>query len=403
MKQTVGSAAPRAAEVLDYLKTRQGDMIGLLEALTLAESPSDKPETQVKVRELIAERLEAEGYRIWRIPGRRSGGCLYARPAERQRGGPAQLMLGHYDTVWPLGTLAEIPFEVDGNVVRGPGVFDMKGGIVQMVLAVAALRHFGLEPEVVPVVFVNSDEEIGSKDSTTHIRRLAAHMNRVFVLEPSLGPEGRLKTARKGVGRFMVTVKGRAAHAGLDPEAGASAILELSHVIQQLFALNDAEKGITVNVGTIEGGMRPNVIAPESSAVIDVRVKTQKDAERIEAAIHGLKPSTPETSLEIEGAIGRPALEPTPRNRELWQIARKLGQSLGIELEEALAGGGSDGNTTSLFTATLDGLGAVGDGAHARHEFLYIDKTIERAALLTLLLLEPPLETVRATESDSGQ
>jgi glutamate carboxypeptidase len=398
MKQTVGSAAPRAAEVLDYLKTRQGDMIGLLEVLTLAESPSDKPETQVKVRELIAERLEAEGYRTWRIPGRRSGGCLYARPTERSRGGPAQLMLGHYDTVWPLGTLAEIPFEVDGNIVRGPGVFDMKGGIVQMVLAVAALRHFGLEPEVVPVVFVNSDEEIGSKDSTIHIRRLAAHMNRVFVLEPSLGPEGRLKTARKGVGRFMVTVKGRAAHAGLDPEAGASAILELSHVIQQLFALNDAEKGITVNVGTIEGGMRPNVIAPESSAVIDVRVKTQKDAARIEAAIHGLKPSTPETSLEIEGRIGRPALERTPRNRELWQVAQKLGQSLGIELEEGLAGGGSDGNTTSLFTATLDGLGAVGDGAHARHEFLYIDKTIERAALLTLLLLEPPLETGQSVE-----
>jgi len=403
MKQTVGSAAPSAVEVLDYLKTRQGDMIGMLEALTLAESPSDKPETQARVRELIAERLEAEDYRTYRIPGRRSGGCLYARPAGRRRGGPVQMMLGHYDTVWPLGTLAEIPFEVDGNIVRGPGVFDMKGGIVQMVLAVAALRHFDLEPEVAPVVFVNSDEEIGSRDSTAHIRRLAAHMNRVFVLEPSLGPEGRLKTARKGVGRFMVTVKGKAAHAGLDPEAGASAILELSHVIQQLFALNDPEKGITVNVGTIEGGMRPNVIAPESSAVIDVRVKTQTDAERIEAAIHGLKPSTPQTSLEIEGGIGRPALEPTPRNRELWHVARQLGQSLGIELEEGLAGGGSDGNTTSLFTATLDGLGAVGDGAHALHEFLYIDKTIERAALLTLLLLQPPLETDPLAEPGAGQ
>ena len=392
MKQTVGSEAPSGTEVLDYMKSRQGEMVTLLEALTLAESPSDRPETQEAVRDLIAGRLEAEGYVITRIPGRRTGGSLYARPRERRHGAPAQLMLGHYDTVWPLGTLAEIPFQVEGNIVRGPGVFDMKGGLVQMLLALEALRHFALEPEVTPVVFTNSDEEIGSKESTIHIRRLARHMNRVFVLEPSLGPEGHLKTARKGVGRFKVIVKGRAAHAGLDPEGGASAILELSHVIQQLFAFNDPEKGVTVNVGTIEGGTRPNVIAPESAAVIDVRVKTQEDAERIEAAIHGLKPSTPDTSLEIEGRIGRPPLEPTPRNRALLDIARDAGQTIGIELEGSLAGGGSDGNTTSLFTATLDGLGAVGDGAHAHHEFLYIDKTIERAALLTLLLLLPPLE-----------
>jgi len=200
-----------------------------------------------------------------------------------------------------------------------------------------------------------------------------------------------LKTARKGVGRYTVAVKGKAAHAGLDPEGGASAILELSHVIQALFALNDPERGITVNVGTIDGGLRPNVIAPESRAVVDVRVATQTDAEWVDQEIKSLEPTAAGTSLEIEGSIGRPALEATPRNQALWMQARQLGRDIGLELSEAMAGGGSDGNTTSLHTATLDGLGPVGDGAHARHEHLDLDRTIERAALLTLLLLEPTL------------
>ena len=169
------------------------------------------------------------------------------------------------------------------------------------------IDHFNLEPRVTPIVFANSDEEIGSRESTRHISRLAAAMNRVFVLEPSLGPDGRLKTARKGIGRFTIKVKGRAAHAGLDPEQGASAILELSHAVQALFALNDPDRGVTVNVGTIKGGLRPIVIALESTAVIDVRVQTQEDTERIEKAIHALEPSVSGTTLDIDGRIGRPA------------------------------------------------------------------------------------------------
>ncbi len=218
-------------------------------------------------------------------------------------------------------------------------------------------------------------------------------MERVFVLEPSLGPAGLLKTARKGIGRFTVTVQGTAAHAGLDPGAGASAILELSHVIQDLFALNDLDKGITVNVGTIDGGLRPNVVAPKSRAVVDVRVATQADAQAVEAAIFSLCPATPGTTLHIEGAFGRPAMEQTPANRRLWMLACQLASDLGIDLEEGMAGGGSDGNTTSLYTATLDGLGAVGDGAHAHHEHLVLGRSIERAALLAMLLLAEPLET----------
>jgi len=251
---------------------------------------------------------------------------------------------------------------------------------------------------VTPHVFLNSDEEIGSRESRRYIEALAPSMDRVFVLEPSLGPAGRYKTARKGIGRFTVTVSGEAAHAGLDPGAGASAILELSHVIQTLFALNDFDKGVTVNVGTIDGGLRPNVVAPKSQAVVDVRVATQQDAISIEAAIMDLKPATPGTSLQVDGRFGRPAMERTPANRQLWHMACRLGDELGLQLEEGLAGGGSDGNFTSLYTATLDGMGAVGDGAHARHEHLNLGRTIEHAALLTLLLMAPSLNCVDQSE-----
>lgn len=384
------SDRPSGREILAYLQRRKADFVGFLGELTLSESPSLAPETQDRPRMVIADRLEAIGFRTLRLSGRQHGGNLFARPAERRRGAPFQMLIGHYDTVWPLGTLKDMPFEVDGNVVRGPGVYDMKGGITQIIFALEALSHFKVDPSVAPVVFANSDEEIGSRESTRYIRQLARYACRAFVLEPSLGRDGKLKTARKGVGRFTVRIRGQAAHAGLDPDKGASAILELSHVVQSLFALNDAERGVTVNVGMIEGGLRPNVVAPESGAVIDVRVRTQEDAERVTRAIHGLQPSVPGTSLEIEGRIGRPALEPTPRNRELWTLAKDLSAELEIDLEEGLAGGGSDGNTTSLYTATLDGLGPVGDGAHAPHEFLYLDETLQRTALLALLLLAPP-------------
>jgi glutamate carboxypeptidase len=384
---------PAASEVLEHLQNRRADLVRMLECMTLAESPSNVPAAQDEIREIIAAEFGRLGFLVRRVPGRSSGGMLHARPAPRRRHAATQLLLGHYDTVWPLGTLVEMPFEVPDDTVRGPGVYDMKGGVAQALLALDTLKHFGVEPEVQPHVFLNSDEEIGSRESRRYIESLAAQMDRVFVLEPSLGPAGMLKTARKAIGRFTVTVQGEAAHAGLDPGSGASAILELSHVIQTLFSMNDLERGVTVNVGTIDGGLRPNVVAPRSQAVVDVRVATQQDADRVGAAILGLKPATPGTSLTIEGGFGRPAMERTPANRRLWRMARRLGDDLGLQLEEALAGGGSDGNFTSQFTATLDGMGAVGDGAHARHEHLRVQATLERTALLALLLMAPPLDT----------
>jgi glutamate carboxypeptidase len=367
-------------------------MVDFLCRLAVEESPSAEPESQGPVLDILSEALVELGYVTRRGAGHQSGGHLYAKPRRRQPHGPVQLLLGHCDTVWPLGTLEEMPVEVGDGVVRGPGVYDMKGGLAQMVHALQALRALGLEPSVTPVVFVNSDEEVGSRDSRRHIRRLARVVDRAFVLEPSLGSEGKLKISRKGVGRFSFFINGKAAHAGLGPERGASAILELSYLIQALHALNDPQKGTTVNVGVVEGGLTPNVVAPNSSALVDVRVQSEEEARRVKEAILGLEPVTPGVAMRVEGGIGRPPMKRTPRNRALWKTAGRLGEKIGVKFEEATAGGGSDGNTTSLFTATLDGLGAVGGGAHARHEFVYVDKMIERSALLALLLMEPPVE-----------
>ena len=382
---------PAAHDVLEYVAAHRAAMTTFLETLVTTESPTTDPDAQQAILSRLAEALAAMGFQTTRLPGRATGGHLYARPQKRVRHRPYQLLVGHCDTVWPLGTLREMPVERDDGILRGPGVYDMKGGLTQMVFALRALRALEAELDVTPVVFVNSDEEIGSRESTPAIRRLARHADRAYVLEPSLGLDGRLKTRRKGSGRFIVTVTGRSAHAGLDPEAGASAILELSHVIQKLHALNDVERGISVNVGLIEGGLRPNVVAPKSKAVVDVRVCTQEDARRVERAVLGVEATTPGTTLKVEGRIGRAPMEATPANRALWNVAAEAGRRLGLNLEEGRAGGASDGNTTSLYTATLDGLGAVGDGAHARHEFADLDKMIERTALLALLLLAPPV------------
>jgi len=380
-----------SAAVLDYLRAQRKPLVAFLGELVRAESPSTDPGSQSGVRSLLAAELEERGFATRFIAGRRTGGHLIARPRGRKRQARQQLVIGHHDTVWPVGTLQTMPFTYDGRHVRGPGVFDMKGGLAELMFALRAIEALKLSMSVVPIVFLNSDEEIGSPESTPYIVRLARAAERALILEPSLGPAGALKTARKGVGSYTITVEGRAAHAGLDPERGVSAILELSYLIQKLFALNDPARGVTINVGTVDGGVRPNVIAPESRAVVDVRIAHQADAERVDAEIRGLEPTSPGTTLKVEGGIGRPALEPTPRNRTLWRLARRLGAEIGLELTEGAAGGASDGNTTSLYTATLDGLGPVGDGAHARHEHLDIDHTIERAALLALLLLAPPL------------
>jgi glutamate carboxypeptidase len=381
-----------------FLKDHQEEMIIFLKNLVGHESPSNDPDSQKDLIKILTDAFESLGYDTCHFPGIKTGGFLYARPKDHPKGAGIQLMIGHCDTVWKKHTLENMPIQDTEEKLSGPGVFDMKAGITQMIFAIKALKALKLTCELSPVVLINSDEEIGSFESTNAIKRFARIARRAYILEPPLGLEGKLKTARKGIGKFTVTVKGKPAHAGLNPEKGVSAIVELSYHIQHLYSLNDFEKGITLNVGMIQGGSSANVIAEESKAVVDVRVYNMKDAAYIQKEISNLKPKHKGTSLEIEGGFGRPPMEKTERNQKLWKIAKNIGRGMELELNESTAGGGSDGNTTSLFTATLDGLGTVGDGAHAKHEFIFKKKLIERTTLLSMLLLAKDIKDENKVE-----
>ena len=379
----------RAQSILEYLAGQRDAMVEMLVSLVEKESPTDVVASQAAVQSQLSDALCELGFGVRHVPGRETGGHLFAVPEHRERGKPAQLLIGHSDTVWPLGTLETMPVVVENGHVRGPGTFDMKAGIVQGIFALRALRELGHQPPATPVWFINSDEETGSPESKRYVRLIAKHVARAFVLEPALGLVGHLKTARKGVGRFVVRVHGKAAHSGLDPTGGASAIYELMHVVQRLHAITDLERGVTVNVGVVRGGSRVNVIAAEAEAEVDVRILSASDGEAIAETIHAMRALTPGTSLEIEGGIQIPPLERTARNRLLWQAAAEAGGRLGMDLTEDISGGGSDGNTTSLYTATLDGLGPRGDGAHANHEHVEIESLVDRAALVAELLMSP--------------
>lgn len=388
MTNTAESLPHRLRQALGEDRQR---LIEFLEQVVRAESPTDDNTAIARVQDLLAGAFAGIGYRVRRVCGRERGGVLLAYPGNRRRDAPLQLLLGHCDTVWPLGTLRTMPVRVRSGRMMGPGVYDMKGGLVQMLAALRALSAIGEEPAVTPVVLINSDEETGSEESTVAVARLARLADRVLVLEPAMGPAGKLKTARKGVGHFTVDVQGRAAHAGLEPGKGVSAILEAARVVEAISALDGLEEGISVNVGRIVGGLRANVVPPFCRAEVDVRVMTMAQAARIEQELFRIAPTTPGTRLEIRGGISSPPLERTPRNRALWQLARETGARLGLQLEECLVGGGSDGNTASQYAPTLDGLGPIGDGAHADHEYIELDSLIERAALLGLLLCAPTL------------
>ena len=376
-----------AKEIITYLKDNHKPMLALLKELVAIESPSNNKKALKNVIRFLREKLEQLGFYTLHVSGKNTGGYLYARPLIRKKNTPLQLLIGHCDTVWELQSIKDMPVVQRNGKLSGPGVFDMKAGIIQILFSLRAIKALQLDLAVTPIILINTDEEIGSHESTPIIKRLSKLVHRAFVLEPPLGLEGRLKTARKGVGRFTITVKGKAAHAGLDPQKGVNAIVELSHQVQRLYAMNDFDKGITVNVGLIEGGYASNVIAAESKATIDVRVYNIEDGAYITDRIHQLKPMFDNVELRIEGRIGRPPMTQTSRNKHLWKNAEANGKLIGLNLEQATAGGGSDGNTTSLYTATLDGLGTPGDGAHATHEFIFSDKLIERTALLTLLML----------------
>lgn len=359
--------------------------------LVRIETPSDATDTFDPFFDRLATDLEDLGLATERVPGQTTGGWLEAWSQDREASEAIQLVLGHADTVWPLGTVDEDPPEVRDDVLEGPGSLDMKGGLTQLVFALRALETLSLERALPVHVLVSSDEEIGSPESKPRIRELAKRANRVFVLEPASGPTGKLKVARKTVGHFTVTVEGRAAHAGIEPDEGASATEELGSLIQRLHALTDPSSGVTVNVGQVEAGLRPNVVAPDATAEVDVRAPTQEAAETVEAKIRALEAKTPGTTLSIDGGFGRPPMEQTPGNRRLWERVNTIGERLGLDLEGTRSGGASDGNDASQHAPTIDGFGAVGAGAHQPFEHVRLDALADRVALLAANLVDEPL------------
>jgi len=317
----------------------------------------------------------------------RFGNHLQASFKASDDGRPAILLLGHMDTVWDLGTLRSMPSRVADGRVWGPGVLDMKAGIVQMIFALRALRDtHGHLPGNVDVLIV-TDEEVGSGSSRPVTESLARKSDVVFVLEPSQGLAGALKTARKGVGDYTVKVSGKASHAGVDFRAGASAITELAYQIGVIEKFTNLKRGLTVNPGVISGGTRSNVVAAAAEVEVDVRIQTLADGTLVEKKFRSLKPHNRRCTLEVSGGINRPPLERSPQIAAWFGVARKLAQEMGWKLQEASTGGGSDGNfTAALGIPTLDGLGGVGEGPHAANESVLIHELPRRSALLAGLI-----------------
>lgn len=359
-------------------------MLDLLRRLVELESPSDnKPAIDALGRFLESELVRCGG-KVSFVQQEKSGNHLKAEFAGNS--GRPILLLGHLDTVWSLGTLASMPFRVEGARAFGPGIYDMKAGIVMMIYALRALAAARAEHPPV-LILLDSDEEIGSPTGRPLVEATAKECQAVLVLEPSQGPVGHLKTARKGVGDYRVRVRGRASHAGVDFEKGRSAIVELARQILEVTRFTDISRGITVNPGVIQGGTRSNVVAAEAWAEVDIRISRAADAQELEHKFQRLKPFDPDCSLEVTGGLNRPPMECTEGTARLFHLAKELGGRLGMMLDEASTGGGSDGNFTSaLGVPTLDGLGAVGEGAHAVNESIVVEELPRRTALLACLI-----------------
>ncbi|HEY6187142.1 MAG TPA: M20 family metallopeptidase [Pyrinomonadaceae bacterium] len=368
---------------------RRGAVLALIRALVETESPSGDVAGSRAAVSLLAEAAQTIGAvsSVERIESQGYGEHLRIRAFDHGKDNPRTILLvGHTDTVHPRGSLAERPWREEGNRIYGPGIFDMKANCVLALEALRALEAHDLAPRRGVSIVLTCDEETGSDTGRALIEEEAARAHCAMVLEPSASG-GRVKTARKGTGIFMMDVRGRAAHAGLEPEKGASAILELARQIERLHSLNDLTRGTTVNVGVISGGTRSNVVAAEARAEIDVRFSTQEEARRLDALIKCSQPFDERVGVSVTGGINRPPLERTPGVRALYEQARSIAALLDFELGEASVGGASDGNfIAALGIAVLDGLGVSGDGAHATHEHIIADDIATRGALLAGLM-----------------
>lgn len=372
--------------LLEFLAAHRDEMVQDLGQLVEMESPSgDVAALGAVSRHLADLARRLTGGKISTIPS--AGGAAHLRLALQgsEPGAGPVLLVGHFDTVWPVGTLAEMPWRVAGGKAHGPGVYDMKAGLIQGLWALRALREVaGGHP---PIVFLmNSDEEIGSLTSRPLIEHEARAARASLILEPAF--HGAVKTGRKGVGMFTLEVRGKAAHAGSEPWEGASAIGEAARLVTLLHAQTNRLTGTTVNVGTIEGGTRSNVVAASARLAVDLRVATGDEGDRLSSLIRGLQAEDPRAAVTTVGGMNRPPFERTPAVVSLYEKARAISGELGLPpLEEAQVGGGSDGNFCALVNPNvLDGLGAVGDGAHALTEHVEIEQLAPRAALLAGLI-----------------
>jgi glutamate carboxypeptidase len=375
--------------ILQYLRPRLAGMVDTLREFTVHESPSLEKKPTDRCCKLIANEWRKRGAAVEILPQKLRGDHLRITwtPGGNSRRGRSQLLvLGHYDTVYPSGTLTKMPYRSTAAKTYGPGTFDMKAGIVQALFAVDALLALKIYPAKRIVFLWTSDEEIGSESSRKLLQSEARRSDAVFVLEPSLGRQGLLKTTRKGVGEAQLIVHGRTAHAGLAPEQGVNAIHELAAQIARIEKWNDHRRGLTINADIVEGGSRTNVIAEYAKATLDLRAWRLADMRSLEKRLHSLVPIHRGAKLELRGGFDRPPLE-RRFSTALFARAKSLAEQMGIPLGEAAAGGGSDGNlTAALGIPTLDGLGAVGDGAHSAHEHIITETMPKRAALLAALL-----------------
>jgi glutamate carboxypeptidase len=367
----------------DFCRANRDWVLETTESLVAIESPTTDKAAVDRCGASLAAQLEAIGGRVTRLPRPDRGDHLLA---EFGCGASQILLLGHFDTVWPVGQLDRMPLTRSNGRLHGPGVFDMKAGIAIAMLGVRALLEAGPALHDRIIMLWTTDEEVGSGTSRGAIEEEARRSRAVLVLEPSL-PGGAVKTSRKGCGSYQVTVRGVAAHAGVEPQKGASAVQELAHQILRINALQDLARGISVNVVQVSGGLRSNVIPDEARATVDVRVPTAAAAAEIDAAFRALRAIDGRTTVEATGGIDRPPLERTSQVQRLYKQAGEVARELGQDLAEGGTGGGSDGNfTAALGIPTLDGLGAIGDGAHALHEYVDIETLADRAALIAGLV-----------------
>lgn len=373
--------------ILNYTRENTGEMVEFLKQLVEIESPSDDPAATGRINAFLREEMGRLGLETNLVEVSGAGSHLVATKAGE---GPGVLVLCHVDTVWSMGEIDKRPFTVEGDVARGPGVFDMKGGVAQLVFALRALQANGGYPDRPITLIFNTDEEVGSVTSRDLIESEAQKSALVLVLEPAIGEHGALKTFRKGVGMFEVFARGVSAHSGSSHQDGVNAIEELARQIINLQSLTDYDRGTTVNVGVASGGTRGNVVPERAQARVDLRVSTMEEAQRMERVILGLRPKVEGASLEVRGGLNRPPMERTPAIARLFEKARNLArEELELDLVEEGTGGASDGNfTAALGVPTLDGLGAVGGGSHSLDERVYISHMAPRSALVGHLLRE---------------